>query len=240
MKHIILPAHLQSDLDWASDMSYGILWELDFQFVDITDQAVFYSYVVAIEHFVKNIWNDRSMGVVLYRGGLDILNRLCPNEDLVSAADAFADYLHRLASFLPDEIKPYCLLDKPQSAKEAQLASKARFWHLHLSLEEECAPIGILLPTDEQCTSEVLAKFDQMLKLYPGRIIPETHLTELWNGLDTLVVIEEALSVQGKRKVQGFIAAGGCVEKFGAEGFEPPTHCSQSSCASQTALCSER
>jgi hypothetical protein len=51
-------------------------------------------------------------------------------------------------------------------------------------------------------------------------------------------VIEEAVSVQGQRHLKGFIAAGG--EKFGAEGFEPPTHCSQSSCASQTALCSEQ
>jgi hypothetical protein len=72
----------------------------------------------------------------------------------------------------------------------------------------------------------------------PHRMIPEQRLNEMWGGLDLLYVIEEAVSLQGKRHVKGFEAAGG--EIFGAEGFEPPTHCSQSSCASQTALCSER
>ena len=69
-------------------------------------------------------------------------------------------------------------------------------------------------------------------------MIPETRLNEMWDGLDEIYVIDEAVSIQGERHLKGFIAAGG--EKFGAEGFEPPTLCSQSRCASQTALCSER
>lgn len=242
MKTVVLPAHLQSDLNWEPQEGADVLWELDFQFADLNDQATFYSYVVAIEHFVKNIWSSQSIGVVLYRGGIDIFKRLIPHEDEVEAATIFATYLQRLASFLPDEIKPYCLFDPPRSAKEVQLISKDRFSHLHLSLEEVDYPLGVLLPTDAYCLEDVLNKLDAILKdlKEPYRIIPELRLMEMWNGLDSLIVIKGSVSVQGKRQIQGFIAAGGEVKEFGAEGFEPPTHCSQSSCASQTALCSER
>ena len=242
MKTIILPAHLQSDLNWIPQEKKDVLWELDFGFLNLEDQAAFYAYVIAIEQFVKNMWSPASLGVVLYRGSLDILNRLMPHEDKIEAANLFATYLQQLASFLPDEIKPYCLFDSIHSAQEVQMVSKDRFWYLHLSLEEETSPLGILLPTDNFCTNEVLKKLDILLKITakPYRIIPEMRLMEMLNDLDHLIVIQGTLCVQGKRQVEGFIAAGGEVKEFGAEGFEPPTHCSQSSCASQTALCSER
>jgi hypothetical protein len=116
--------------------------------------------------------------------------------------------------------------------------------------------LGVLLPSDS-CLNSSLSEILQDLlhhlteKEESFRVISEEKLTEQWNGLDELIVISKAVSIQGRRKLLGFIAAGGKVltvgqslnlpeEKLiGAEGFEPPTHCSQSSCASQTALCSD-
>lgn len=247
MKTIVLPAGLASDLDWSAQREQAlhcdemILWELDFQLSasSFQDQAAFNAYILAIGEFCK-IWKEfsaRSRGAVLYRGSLDIIRGI--DVDEIEAANILGDYLHRLASFLPDEAEPYCLFEGSSfgRAKSAQLMSKERFWHLHLSLEDSRSSSGILLPADEYCTPEVLEKLEKFFEM-PHRIIPEKRLNEMWDGLDQLYLIEEALSLQGKRHVKGFIAAGG--EVFGAEGFEPPTHCSQSSCASQTALCSER
>ena len=241
MKTILLDASLASDLTWDLTDVKGdqLLWELKFDFV--FDQAAFNAYILAIDQFAK-IWEqfkDRSRGVVLYRGSLDILKKI--DADEVEAATVFGELLHRLASFLPDDAMPYCFFDHSSfgKARTAQLLSKARFCHLHLSLEEHTSSNGILLPSDEACTPEILAQLEQLMeKVGPHRMIPETRLNEMWDGLDTIYVIEETVSTQGERHLKGFLAAGG--EKFGAEGFEPPTLCSQSRCASQTALCSER
>jgi hypothetical protein len=247
MKTILLPAGLSSDLDWSAQREQAlqsdevILWEMDFCFPSTlcNDQAAFNSYILAAQQFCQ-LWkefSDRSKGVVLYRGSLDIIRSI--DSDEVEAANIFGDLLHRLASFLPDEAAPFCLFEGTSfsKAKSAQLMSKERFWHLYLSLKENQSSRGVLLPSDEYCTPEVLEKLEKLLAV-PCRIIPEKRLNEMWDGLDRLDVIEEAVSPVGKRHLMGFIAAGG--EVFGAEGFEPPTHCSQSSCASQTALCSER
>lgn len=247
MKTILLPAGLSSDLDWSAQREQAlqsdeiILWELDFCFSGSSfhDQAAFNSYILATQEFCT-LWKEfshRSKGVVLYRGSLDIIRGI--DLDEIEAANIFGDFLHRLASFLPDEADPFCFFEDTSfsKAKSAQLMSKERFWHLHLSLNENQSSKGILLPSDEYCTPEVLEKLEKLLTA-PFRIIPEKRLNEMWDGLDQLYAIEEAVSPVGKRHLKGFIAAGG--EVFGAEGFEPPTHCSQSSCASQTALCSER
>ncbi len=244
MKTIILPAGLSSDLDWnlkEANNVEQILWELDFGFSDLNNQAAFNSYILAINQFTK-IWKEfaeRSKGIILYRGSLDIIRSI--EEDEVEAANIFGDLLHRLASFLPDEAVSYCLFENSSfgKARTAQLLSKERFYHLQLSWEENKSTRGILLPSDEACTSKILTKLEILMeKVGPHRMIPETRFNEMWDGLDEIYFIEEAISVQGQRHLKGFITAGG--EKFGAEGFEPPTHCSQSSCASQTALCSER
>lgn len=49
----------------------------------------------------------------------------------------------------------------------------------------------------------------------PFKLIPETHLTSQWDGLDFLLYTPSGLSIQGKRKLQGFCAAGGTVVSTG-------------------------
>ncbi len=212
MKTIVLPAGLSSDLTWnLEEETDEILWELDFDF--IYDQAAFNSYIIALDQFAK-VWKKfaGSKGVILYRGSLDILRKI--DEDEVQAANIFGDLLHRLASFLPDEATPYCLFEHSSysKARTAQLLSKARFCHIELSLEENRSPKGILLPSDEACSLEILAKLETLMeKVGLHRMIPETRLNEMWDGLDEIYVIDEAVSLQGERHLKGFIAAGGVI-----------------------------
>lgn len=50
----------------------------------------------------------------------------------------------------------------------------------------------------------------------PFKLISENHLTSQWDGLDYLLYSPNGLSMQGKRKLQGFCAAGGTVVSTGA------------------------
>lgn len=264
MKIVVLPASVSSDLVWTSQIeamrsSIDSLWVfLDFGIGSspffLEDSATFHSLLLAVSQFSREVWpliKERCQGVILFRGSLSALSLLSSSErdwTAVKAATAFGDYLHRLASFLPDEAAAYCLFEDHGSftpGEAAHLLSSERFLHLSLSLHPCDSPIGVLLPPDELCSGAIIQKLDQLLARYQEqkmalRVIPERRLNELWNGLDELIIFEEALSSQGKRHLIGFEVAGGVVKRFGAEGFEPPTHCSQSSCASQTALCSER
>ena len=84
-------------------------------------------------------------------------------------------------------------------------------------LPQQAAPIqGVCLPAREKTSfaqqqklSELLAKIDG-----PYRFIPEANLIFEWDGLDELYVIEEGVSVQGQRKLDGFRAAGGSTKLF--------------------------
>lgn len=49
----------------------------------------------------------------------------------------------------------------------------------------------------------------------PFKLIAESHLTAQWDGLDYLLYVPEGLTTQGKRKLQGFCAAGGTAISVG-------------------------
>jgi hypothetical protein len=257
--HIItVPASVSSDLNWEEQIeemkrvegSFFVQLDLGIGAAPflINDGAVFQALTLALDQFSTQLWSsiqDRCKGVILFRGSLHVLSAIAAAEgelSKVEAANVLGNYLHRLASFLPDEVAIYCLFDNTADftrGEAAQLLSQERFLHMNLSLEPSNGNRGVLLPPDDQCSEEIIRKLSCVLQ-EDIRVIPEGRLNELWNGLDELIVFEEAISTQGRRQLMGFEAAGGIVKRFGAEGFEPPTHCSQSSCASQTALCSER
>lgn len=62
---------------------------------------------------------------------------------------------------------------------------------------------------------KVLDEFQASNKTF--KIIPESFLITEWDGLDYLVVFTNCLGPQGKRKLQGFCAAGGTVVTVGSE-----------------------
>ncbi len=233
MKAIILPASASHDLDWTLNLSEipnsSVLFEFDFGWnkapIFVNDEAAFRAFTLAIDQFTQKVWpliHDRCAGVVLYRGSLSILSTLTvAAEDLtpIEAATVFGAYLHRLASFLPDEAIPYCLFEDRAGfsiGEAAQILSQERFAHINLSLTPPEAPIGVLLPPDELCSPQVIQKLTEALTEDPSlRVIPERRLNELWNGLDELIVFEEILTVQGKRQILGFEAAGGKIRSRG-------------------------
>lgn len=77
--------------------------------------------------------------------------------------------------------------------------------------------VGIYLPKDPMIDASILKQLDQLMDSMPMpfRVISEEKLTEEWDGLDKLIVLSKAISVQGKRKLLGFIAAGGIVASLG-------------------------
>ena len=238
MKRIILPASVSSDLDWSEqicDMQGPVLIELDFGWnkapLFINDSATFQSYVLALDQFSQAIWpriKDSSIGVVLYRGSLSILGSLVVADgelDSIEAATVLGHYLHRLVSFLPDEAVPYCLFDDTASfslGEVAQLLSQDRFLHVHLSMAPTQTSFGVLLPPDELCSSQLIHQLTKLLEDTPElRVIPERRLNELWDGLDELIVFEEALTAYGRRQLLGFEAAGGKIRSRGIRTPDP-------------------
>lgn len=76
--------------------------------------------------------------------------------------------------------------------------------------------LGILLPKDPFIDETTLAQLDQVIQVLnrantPFRFIPEEKLTEQWDGLDKLIIPAQTISPQGRRKLLGFIAAGGTI-----------------------------
>ena len=233
MKTIVLPAYPSHDLDWTLQLQEisdsPILIEIDFGWDKapffVNDQAAFQSFTLALDQFTQKVWpliQDRCQGVILYRGSLSILSSLVVADEeltLVEAATVFGAYLHRLASFLPEEAAPYCLFEDHASVtlgEYAQIVSQERFAHVHLSLMPIDGPRGVLLPPDELCSQKVIQKLTEVLTEDPAlRVIPERYLNELWNGLDELIVFKEVLTVHGKRQILGFEAAGGKIRSRG-------------------------
>ena len=188
-----------------------------------------------------------------------------PHLRKVFCANAFAYYFQTLSHALPDELPVYLLFDGAgcgTAAETLHLLSLERYEHFlvavkgvrgwdglkwegeHIVPPKWSSPHAICFPEEARCGGSLLAKLDQLFEQLadPIRVIPEAFLTERWEGVDVLYVFSEGMTVQGNRKLLGFCAAGGEVivdKKFGAEGFEPPAYWSQTSRASQTALCPE-
>lgn len=85
----------------------------------------------------------------------------------------------------------------------------------HLPLDSVKVKIAVVIPALELSPSPRLrhAMEDLQRKRIPFRIIPEAMLTTEWDELDELICCDKTLSPQGRRKLQGFIAAGGQVVK---------------------------
>lgn len=82
------------------------------------------------------------------------------------------------------------------------------------TIKQKEGTIGICLPSSSMSLPSQYAGLEAALreltdKNMPFRIIAESQLITNWDGLDYLLFVPSGLSVQGKRKLQGFCAAGG-------------------------------
>lgn len=152
------------------------------------------------------------------------VDEICSNDKFLQSLycrDVALDYLKQLASQMPFGVD--CFI-QPQISAEMTLVEQAIF------LNKECyspldfwqqgnnlsTNIGICLPPITCYIPESHRQLDTAIQqllsngsLY--RFIAEEALITNIEGLDELYVASRALSAQGKRKLQGFIAAGGQV-----------------------------
>lgn len=78
------------------------------------------------------------------------------------------------------------------------------------------ATVGVCWPSMDLCLSHCFDDLSRAMKILsqrniPYRIIPEMLLTTQWDGLDIMFVSPSSLSFSGRRKLQGFCAAGGMI-----------------------------
>lgn len=242
----------------------------------LEDTSSFFSAGIAIEEFIKTLWTpyqQNTLGACLFKGGVDFgryfvwtelheqhylekkkdslfLDSDSKMDEMgrkLYAADVFSDYLHRISSFLPDTLIPFCLFDVASIESNAflsMLLSKERFQHILLGLKRSKLPLGCLnweegncfggwigrkspyfaavhdvnvgvcVPLEENMSEDLLKKLDDVYDhleelQIPFRVISELYLNESWNGIDELIVFSSVVSVQGLRKIKGFLAAGG-------------------------------
>lgn len=147
------------------------------------------------------------------------------------ARDAAAEYLHLLVNQMPDALQFFAVLNVLPEIPlhlQLQLTHRERFDRFHLIIKNcklgsfltEESKIAICLPgyqvVDPACfyeLEEVLQNFlAQQIKF---RMIPENDLINEWHGLDYIVVMPLTITAAGKRKLQGFCAAGGTVVTTG-------------------------
>lgn len=134
-----------------------------------------------------------------------------------------AEYLQMLANRMPDAmpmIAQLDLADVKDLVMQVQLINPeiygrvgVRIDHCGLLLNAD-AKIGICLPPIEMVRSSQFAGMENALEYFRNtqtlvKLIPEEVLISEWDGLDYLVFVPTGLSLQGKRKLQGFCAAGG-------------------------------
>lgn len=182
-------------------------------------------------NFLSN-WDDHLKNNYLTWGAKNVGENFEP--DLLYwknlfARDAVAEYLQLLGNRMPDALQIFATLNVDPTLNllmEAQLSHRERFDRLHLMikngklpLNNHSAEIAVCLPGYQVIDPKFYHGFEETLKkllnLLPFRIIPESYLINEWDGLDYLVVMPASLASQGKRKLQGFCAAGGTVVSVG-------------------------
>jgi hypothetical protein len=234
-----LPARPHDDLNWQIEGNPAVFeFDLGLHdpYFPLEDELHFQALSASLTHFTNQLWpRFTEAKAILYRGSADFslffrsseaqeANYLMWKEGRPSGseehlkrlfcAEAFVTYFQMLAHRLPDELPLTLILDPKNTGTLAQtlhLLSPERFEHFTLETNLHFdSTVGVCFPPDSECSSEVLEKIDRLLIALPSfKPVYEPMLTEQWDGLDDLIVIPEAVTAQGRRKLIGFTAAGG-------------------------------
>lgn len=217
-----------------------LFWKLDLGlFHDLPavleDQTQFLSLTLALKHFRDTVWpqfSAHTIGLSLYQGSIDFTGAL-HEKNIKFARDKAIEYFDLLARQLPADLQTTLLLDA-SSIKDPllliQLLSKDGFEHLHRGMLATILPSFVfgrgtatLSRTYMEskspkislgvCETGLTKEIYDTLEQIPFRLISEEHLITEWDGLDYLLICS-TLNPSLKRKLLGFIAAGGTVLYF--------------------------
>lgn len=217
--------------EWI-DQGFRIFWDLNLGLFEdlelpLSTSHQFQTLTLAVQHFLEAAWKaftEGTLGVNLYRG-------------LPPQTEAESEYLDLLATHIPEALPRFYTFDLSTIstlARQAHLVDKEKFPHTHLIVKNPAIPVegwryeapwikpyrsdaarvGVCLPSSTlpfTSYSDSLEEILQSLKArgLPYRILSESLLTTCWDGLDEIIVIPETLTLEGKRKLQGFASAGG-------------------------------
>lgn len=205
-KSIALPIHSTSTLKWEEERKqahealtegFSLFWEFD---LPLNDSFQLPLLKHSLDHFTTHFFpefQESSSGALLYRGYppsleplLELLPILPENLPLYLSLSPPEEEIFRFLS-LPGA-EHFSLLDFPYtSSHSTALLLPAHNWTTFLSRWRTLAP--------------------------PFRVIAEHRLTEEWHGVEKLIVFSEGVSLQGLRKLRGFLAAQGNIEVIGKE-----------------------
>lgn len=151
-----------------------------------------------------------------------------PLYKMIFSRDTVAEYLTMMINRMPDFLQFFAFVEIPavtNFALESQLTNREKFDRLQLVTRHSKLPdlsfdektkVGVCLPNHSvvdpdiyqnlECIFQHLSKQNILF-----RVIPEEFLIHEWDGLDYLILDPAGLSVQGRRKLQGFLAAGGII-----------------------------
>lgn len=244
MPHLItLPADPASSLDWGPLSEEKGIFYLDFGWktIDPFDTAAFNSHLLAVMEFSRQFPDAKK--VVLAKTTGQFSQVLAPTEKMeqrsqesglqheLFCAKLFSEYLHRLASALPDETIPVIMVeiaDQNAIADLMLLFCKRRFEHFELSFSNITLPIEgnrnmiISLPQDTLYQPSLYLPLFTSLSDY--KCIPEELLNEHWDEVEAIIVDPETLGPSGRRMLYGFEAAGGLIVSMrGPLGFSNET-----------------
>lgn len=81
-------------------------------------------------------------------------------------------------------------------------------------IPQEAIVVGVCIPPMHVHSLQCYEELEEGIRAFQERsisfkLVSESHLTSEWDGLDYLLYSPKGLSIQGKRKLQGFCAAGG-------------------------------
>lgn len=230
MRLIHLDAFPSSNLEWEITSEGTYFLDFDLTHFDPFDEGQFFARFLAVEEFVKRFPNAKEVVLGCVDGTFSALFKQTERfeqglaekniDPEIYSATLFSQYLHRLASCLPDEMQPLllCEIAPEQKIEEVVLPiCRRRFEHFGIRFTNRVIPIegeeaiAISLPQDEKYDPIALKSLFNALDGFKYKCIPEEHLNEHWDGVDIVVVDEESLGDTGRRMLLGFEAAGGRV-----------------------------
>lgn len=230
MQLISLDASPSSDLKWETESAGTYFLDFHFEDLDPFDQGQFHAHLFAVEEFTRQFPHAKQVALAKVGGKFwPLLKKSAQMEEMIHenkvdreifSAQLFSEYLHRLASALPEETTPLLLCDIPEEEKIEHLVMpfcRRRFEHFSLCFLQKTipiegdAPLIVVLPQDTEYRPAVFSQIFESFRKEKFKCIPEELLNEHWDGVDLLVVEPSSLGKMGQRMLCGFEAAGGTI-----------------------------